>query len=372
MIDRGRLLFLLLAFCVAFTACGSRRLAREETDRLHVVEGRIAESERLGAMECAPRELAQAQGALALALHEMSERWEGADPPLRAAETASADLLAKAKACGERARLSSRATTPEPSPGAGAGRDAETAGTGSPGAGPAVSAPGLSLSLDNGTIERGRSANLYWSSTMADNVFIEPDIGPVEPNGNMRVAPDRSTTYTVTATGPGGSTTGTAMLKVTEPSPRASGALGEPRDEEVAASGTGEQGTGTSPGGGREPGAVGTGRAMEGESGQILFDFDRSAIRADAKPTLDEVAAHMKRNPGASLRIEGHCDERGTRRYNRILGQRRADSARDALVGMGVPRERITTISHGEDAPADPGHDEEAWAKNRRAVFRFR
>jgi peptidoglycan-associated lipoprotein len=67
--------------------------------------------------------------------------------------------------------------------------------------------------------------------------------------------------------------------------------------------------------------------------------------------------------------VEGHCDERGTAEYNRALGERRAGAAREELVRMGVEAERITTISYGKDRPADPGHDEASWAKNRRCEF---
>ena len=104
----------------------------------------------------------------------------------------------------------------------------------------------------------------------------------------------------------------------------------------------------------------------------IHFDFDKSFIRDDAKPALREVASFMKKNPGAKLQIEGHCDERGTPEYNMALGQRRADSARKYLVNLGIDGNRLSTISYGEEKPADPGHNEAAWAKNRRAVFDIR
>ncbi len=104
----------------------------------------------------------------------------------------------------------------------------------------------------------------------------------------------------------------------------------------------------------------------------IHFDFDKAFIRDDAKPTLQAVAEYMKKNPGAKLQIEGHCDERGTSEYNLALGQRRADSAMKYLGNLGVDKNRLSTISYGEEKPEDPGHNEEAWAKNRRAVFVLR
>jgi len=101
----------------------------------------------------------------------------------------------------------------------------------------------------------------------------------------------------------------------------------------------------------------------------IRFDFDKSFIREDAKPILVAAAAYLKKSKDARVLIEGHCDERGTSEYNMALGDRRAHSAKKYLVGLGVEESRLSTISYGKERPLDPGHDEEAWAKNRRAVF---
>ena len=99
----------------------------------------------------------------------------------------------------------------------------------------------------------------------------------------------------------------------------------------------------------------------------IHFDFDKSFIREDAKPALQRVADYLKKNPGASTVIEGHCDERGTAEYNLALGERRAASAKSYLVSLGVKGGALSTVSFGKEKPVDPGHNEEAWAKNRRA-----
>jgi peptidoglycan-associated lipoprotein len=101
----------------------------------------------------------------------------------------------------------------------------------------------------------------------------------------------------------------------------------------------------------------------------IRFDFDKSTVRADAKPILSAVADYMKKNKGAKLLIEGHCDERGTSEYNMALGDRRAESARAYLASLGVPASALSTVSFGKERPLDPGHTEDAWAKNRRAHF---
>ena len=105
----------------------------------------------------------------------------------------------------------------------------------------------------------------------------------------------------------------------------------------------------------------------------IFFDFDKSEIRDDAHQALASIAqAFLAKPADATLTIEGNCDERGTREYNQALGERRANAARDYLVGLGIPIARISTISHGEDRPIDPGHDEAAWARNRRGDLKLR
>jgi peptidoglycan-associated lipoprotein len=98
---------------------------------------------------------------------------------------------------------------------------------------------------------------------------------------------------------------------------------------------------------------------------RVYFDFDQSNIRADAAPVLQGQAQWLLRYPAVRVRIEGNCDERGTREYNFALGARRADAVRDFLVAHGVAAGRISTISYGKEQPIDAGHDEAAWAKNR-------
>ena len=101
----------------------------------------------------------------------------------------------------------------------------------------------------------------------------------------------------------------------------------------------------------------------------IYFEYDRSTIRPGETAKANTVANHLKRYPNFKLQVEGHCDERGTEEYNRSLGERRALSVREHLMRLGVGGDRIHTLSYGEDKPADSGHDEAAWAKNRRGEF---
>ncbi len=101
----------------------------------------------------------------------------------------------------------------------------------------------------------------------------------------------------------------------------------------------------------------------------IYFDFDRSDITEASQAELKANAAWMAANPTSKVMLEGHCDERGTSEYNMALGERRASAAREYLVRLGVDPARMQTISYGEERPVDPGHNEAAWAKNRRVQF---
>ena len=111
-----------------------------------------------------------------------------------------------------------------------------------------------------------------------------------------------------------------------------------------------------------------TGNWEKGQFAAVYFDFDSAAIRPGEVSKLEAAAAAMKSNPG-KLVVEGHADERGTSEYNRALGERRAQAAREQLIKLGVSADKISTVSYGEERPADPGHDEAAWSKNRRCEF---
>lgn len=102
----------------------------------------------------------------------------------------------------------------------------------------------------------------------------------------------------------------------------------------------------------------------------INFDFDKYNIRpAPDGAILKEDAGWFKANPGKKVKVEGHCDERGTVEYNLVLGQKRADSAKKYLMDLGVDGKLMETVSYGKERPLDPKHNEAAWAKNRRAHF---
>ena len=102
---------------------------------------------------------------------------------------------------------------------------------------------------------------------------------------------------------------------------------------------------------------------------RIYFDFDRYYIREDMKPILQKNAEWLKKHPTVKILIEGHCDERGTEEYNLALGEKRAKAAANYLITLGISPDRIKIVSYGKSRPLDPRHNEEAWAKNRRAEF---
>jgi len=130
-----------------------------------------------------------------------------------------------------------------------------------------------------------------------------------------------------------------------------------------------------------ETGAVTGAGGIEGEtlgadgkptSMRIHFEFDSSNISDDGRVTLEAHAAFLSKNKDARIKLEGHCDERGTREYNLALGERRANSAAKLLRAMGVEAARVEVTSYGEEKPLDDGHDEAAWSQNRRVEIIYR
>ena len=113
---------------------------------------------------------------------------------------------------------------------------------------------------------------------------------------------------------------------------------------------------------------VGAGQLSQDVADRVLFTTDSSEIDATAQAVLAKQAEWLKSRPNLKVTLEGHCDERGTREYNLALGERRANAAKAYLVSLGVPAARLNTISYGKERPAVDGHDEAAWAQNRRAV----
>jgi len=122
---------------------------------------------------------------------------------------------------------------------------------------------------------------------------------------------------------------------------------------------------------GMADGGVG-GQSLSGQPTGVLedvfFDLDRYNLRPEARETLRKNYTSLQGRPRVTVIVEGHCDERGTVEYNLALGQRRAEAAREYLISLGMAPSSVTCISYGEERPLDPGHNEAAWARNRRAA----
>ncbi len=129
---------------------------------------------------------------------------------------------------------------------------------------------------------------------------------------------------------------------------------------------------------GASAGAAGAGGVSRSQSLQerfvaevgdrVFFDFDKSDLKPEARRTIERWSAFFKQNPNATVTIEGHADERGTREYNLGLGERRANAAKNYLVSLGIEARRVATISYGKERPAVLGSNEAAWSQNRRAA----
>jgi peptidoglycan-associated lipoprotein len=114
------------------------------------------------------------------------------------------------------------------------------------------------------------------------------------------------------------------------------------------------------------------GRDDQGLSGRIVyFDFDSFVVKPEYQGVIDAQARNLRSHPNSHVTLEGNTDERGSREYNLALGQKRAEAVQRALVLEGASGRQIESVSFGEEKPADPGHDEAAWAKNRRVEFRY-
>ncbi|HUO28206.1 MAG TPA: peptidoglycan-associated lipoprotein Pal [Bryobacteraceae bacterium] len=198
------------------------------------------------------------------------------------------------------------------------------------------------------TIERGQSSTLRWSVTNASAVSIDNGVGSVQVSGSHRVFPSDSTTYTLTANGPGGTQSASVTVTVIAPAapPPPSETATPPRSLTEMVSSTVRD---------------------------VYFDYDSNSIRGDATTTLTQDAAALKEIfsdfPNATISIEGHCDERGSAEYNLALGDRRAASTKEFLVRLGVPASKLTVISYGKERPQCTEHNEECWQRNRRAHF---
>jgi peptidoglycan-associated lipoprotein len=205
----------------------------------------------------------------------------------------------------------------------------------------------LEFSVEPSTVERGQSALLKWTVSNATQISIDNGVGEVQANGTRRVIPSESTTYRLTATGPNGSVSATTTVNVTAPAPPS-----------VPAPKTTTQTFD---------------QAVSTMLSDAYFDYDSNLIRSDARTTLTRDADALKKIfadfPSGAIILEGHCDERGSAEYNLGLGDQRATSAKNFLVELGVPGDRLRTVSYGKERPQCTEQSEDCYQRNRRAHF---
>ncbi len=202
-----------------------------------------------------------------------------------------------------------------------------------------------SFTAEPSSIERAQSSTLSWSISNATDMSISQGIGAVQSQGQRQVFPTNTTTYTLTARGPGGNDSRSVTVSVSSPPPPPPPPSITPR--------------------------LSPADLLQQQAQDAFFDYDKSDIRPDARDALTHDAGLLKQifgqDPNFTVVVEGHCDERGSAEYNLALGDRRAGAAKDFLVQLGVPGDRIKTISYGKERPQCTEATEDCWQKNRRA-----
>jgi len=141
-----------------------------------------------------------------------------------------------------------------------------------------------------------------------------------------------------------------------------------PTDDGSQGAGGGRGGYGSTSGSGVPAVAGSQDDLAQNVGDRVFFAYDSSELTSESQSTLQRQAQWLQQYPNVNIVVEGHCDERGTRAYNLALGERRAEAARSYLVSLGVPQNRLTTVSYGKERPAVLGSDESSWAQNRRSV----
>ena len=242
-------------------------------------------------------------------------------------------LVVLAAACGK--KVAPARAAPPPPVSDGGGRST-----------PSVGKPEInSFTAEPSTIERGQSSTLSWSISNATDMSIDHGVGAVQSRAQRQVFPSATTTYTLTAIGPGGSDTRTVTVEVSTAPAAPPPPSGGPR--------------------------LSSAEMLQQQAQDAYFDYDRNDIRPDARDALTHDADLLKRilaqDPNFTIVIEGHCDERGSAEYNLALGDKRSTSAKEFLVQLGVPADRMKTISYGKEKPQCTDANEACWQRNRRA-----
>ena len=203
---------------------------------------------------------------------------------------------------------------------------------------PPAAQPTVTINASPTQVAPGGAVTLTWSSTNATDLQIGPDVGRVAAEGSTPVTPTVSTTYQITANGPGGTANASVSVTVARPEAPPPAAPSQSIDELFAA-----------------------------KVKDAFFEFNQSDLRPDARLALTQTAEFLRSYPDVRIRIEGYCDERGSTEYNLGLGERRAQSAKEFLTQLGISPDRMSTVSYGKERQFCTEHDEACWQQNRRA-----
>ena len=206
---------------------------------------------------------------------------------------------------------------------------------------PAPARPTVTLQANPTSLNKGDATTLSWSSTNATQLTISPEVGAVAPEGSTKVTPGDSRTYTITASGPGGSADASVRVTVAAPPPPPVEKPAGPSIDELFLK----------------------------EVRDAYFDLDKADLRSDAREALTKTADFLRNYPTVKVNVEGHCDERGSTEYNLALGDRRAAAVKQFLVSQGIGADRMSTVSFGKEKPFCTESNETCWQQNRRGHF---
>ncbi len=198
---------------------------------------------------------------------------------------------------------------------------------------PAPPAPTATIAASPNVVQQGQATVLTWQTSNAAEINID-GLGTVPASGTKTVTPDSSTTYTLTAKGPGGNQNASARVTV---NPKVAEAAPSPSDEDLFA------------------------RNVK----DVRFDYDKAEIKSDQSPLAQNDAAFLLQHSSIKVVVEGHCDDRGSEEYNLALGTSRAEALKKSLLQAGVPQDRIQTVSYGKEKPFCTDENDQCWSQNR-------
>jgi peptidoglycan-associated lipoprotein len=204
---------------------------------------------------------------------------------------------------------------------------------------PPAPAPTASLTANPNTVNPGQPTTLTWTTQNATDVTID-QLGKVDASGTRQVMPSQSTTYRLVAKNDSGTQEATARVTVNAPPPPPPQQNNQTEAQLFASS-------------------------MQ----DVYFNYDSYDVSQQYQQALQADARFLQQHPNIKFTIEGHCDERGSTEYNLALGDNRANATKQALVSLGIPANRIRTISYGKEKPFCTESTESCWAQNRRAHF---